>query len=314
MTQTLTRFGYNLKLENWAGRLGNHLIQLSNAIHVASNTKSILTIPPHDTLKRRHYDFRENNIENCNESVSSYFFWPRECFNFPIKHDYVRRCILKNHIASEFQNARTWKPFSLLKHNYITKDTLIINIRSGSDIFRTDPPPQSDYMQPPLSFYQDIIERHNYKRCVIVTESDRLNPVIDRLLGWNNSIQLNLHRNVDDDIRLVLAAQHLVTAHSTFSWCLALMSPNLKVLHQPSSFQISGVPDFNINTYHIENYIPPGSWNGSPQQMELMIKHSRSYITHQAEDPTSYLPLSHMGNTNELIQHNNTKNEAEDSA
>jgi len=180
---------------------------------------------------------------------------------------------------------------------------LLLNMRSGADIFRADPPPQSDYMQPPLSFYKTIIEMHGYQKCVIVTEAPpNLNPVIPALLEWNDNIRLNVHRSVKEDIHLVLAASHLVLAHSTFSWCLALMSRNLRVVHQPSTFTIRGVPDFSIHTYETKNYIQPGKWTAMPDQMRWMIEHPMDSVEHRCEEPNSYLPASCMGHTNDADQ------------
>ena len=295
--------GYQLEISQWVGRLGNHIIQLSNALHVAQKTRSILRVPPHDMFRSRVFDLRSSLDGECNETLKSPFFWPHECFNFPIRHDAVRRQLLQDYLAPEFDRASFLQRVrKAVSGPEVDRNTLLINIRSGTDIFRSDPPPQSDYMQPPLSFYKKIIQLHDYKRCVIVTEADQKNPVIPALLAWNPNISLHQHQDVIGDIRLVLSARHLVLAHSTFSWCLALISRNLRVLHQPGTFPVQGIPEVEIHTYESQHYIEPGTWVGSNAQMDLMISHSTDLIVHKEEMPGDYLPVSCMGLTNDSEQ------------
>lgn len=151
-------------------------------------------------------------------------------------------------------------------------------MRSGHDIFRNDPPPQSDYMQPPLSFYKYVIKNHEYKDVLIVAEKDRENPCIDGLLSWRKNIKIKKHISARDDIRTILSARHLVTCHSTFSWSLALMSKTLKTLHQPDTLVINGVGDYSVYTYTFLNYIIPGEWKATPYQLRLMTHHSENDI------------------------------------
>jgi hypothetical protein len=296
MKQTVDRnafHGFDLILTQWVGRLGNHLIQLSNAIHVAERTKSRLTIPDHASFKRRIFDFRGDHASTG--SKSSCFFWPHECLGHPIEYDAIRRNVFRRHVVKMFlKRERWWWPSK--NSSKVGPETLVINIRSGADIFRADPPPQSDYMQPPFSFYRRIIEDHGYTDCLIVTEADRMNPVIDHLLKWDKRIRLNFHRSVIEDIQLVLSARHLVMAHSTFTWCLALMSDRLEVLHQPDSFKINGVPDIDIHSYHLDGYIEPGTWLASEEQFRMMTDHPLENIIHD-EAGRDYLPRSAFGKT-----------------
>jgi hypothetical protein len=121
--------------------------------------------------------------------------------------------------------------------------------------------------------------------CLIVTQADRLNPCIDALLAWRPQIRIKTHRSVRDDLQTLLSAQHLVMCHSSFSWCFALMSRKLRVLFQPETFRILGVPDLSIYTYHFENYIRPGEWTYTADQRKAMLDHSVSDITVTHEPP-----------------------------
>jgi len=279
---SLDKKGYRIAIDDWVGNLGNHLIQISGGITVAMNTQSTLTTPDHWLLGRLTFDFTDSANRNCMETVAGRFFFQTDCFQFPIVYDRDRRKIFQDHLLPLLARRSLSQYLHDALHrragDAVAADTLVINMRSGKDIFRSEPPPQNDYMQPPLSFYKHIIETNNYADCLIVTEPDRKNPCIEALLAWNPGIRLKTHRSVRDDLRTLLGATHLVTCHSSFSWCMALMSNNLQKLYQSHSFQIRGVRNFSIDTYFLENYIKPGEWTCSPQQLVLMLNHSSDNI------------------------------------
>jgi hypothetical protein len=294
--------GMTLRISHWVGRLGNHLIQLSNAIYVAQRTKSLLIVPQHEIVRQRKYDFRQ--VKSAESEQRSAFFWPHECLGFPILYDAIRRDVLKSFVLPFLQQS-SWirRLLGSMRKPRIDEDTLLINIRSGEDIFRQQPPPQSDYMQPPFAFYQKIIEENGYRKCLIVTEKPpNLNPVIPALLKWNRGISLNVHQSIRDDILLVLNSRHLVLAHSSFSWCLALMSERLQCLHQPYTFQIRSIPDIVIKTYQMKNYIEPGTWTASDAQMRFMLEYPADEIYCSMEDQAESRKYSCFGVTNDDVQ------------
>lgn len=300
---SLEKKGYRVAIDDWVGNLGNHLIQISGGINVAMNTQSTLTTPDHWLLGRLTFDFTDSANSNCMETVSGRFFYQPDCFQFPIVYDRDRRKIFQDHLLPRLgrRNLRQRLHDALHRkgHDTVRADTLVVNMRSGKDIFRSEPPPQNDYMQPPLSFYKHIIETNGYADCLIVTEPDRKNPCIDELLAWKPGIRLKTHRSVQDDLQTLLAATHLVTCHSSFSWCMALMSTNLQKLYQSHSFQIRGVGDFSIDTYFFEHYIKPGEWKCSPEQLSAMLHHSADDIrvVHKPRTGSTFegeLELSHF--------------------
>jgi len=251
---------------------------MSGALNVAEKTQSKLTIPEHRLLKRRTFDFTDRKNDNCLEPVVGRFFYKSDCFQFPVSYDSDRRRLFRTYLYDLLLERTPRERLDDLLNRkaaeYVSPGTLVINMRSGKDIFRSEPPPQNDYMQPPLSFYKHVITAHGYKDCLIVTEADRKNPCIEGLLAWNADIRLKTHTSARDDLRTILSATHLVLCHSTFSWCLALMSKNLKTLFQPATFQIRGVGDLSVYTYTFENFIKPGEWKASPEQLEEMVNHS----------------------------------------
>jgi hypothetical protein len=274
----LDKQGYRISIDGWVGKLGNHLIQLSCALNVAKKTQSHLTIPDHPILNRKAFDFTNRENENCYETVEGRFFFKSDCFQYPLEFDSDRRRVFQDHVLDllvrKSVRDRVAAAVNRNSPESLSSGTLVINVRSGRDIFRSDPPPLKDYMQLPLSYYKHIIESNSYDDCLIVTEPARANPCIDALVSWNPNIRIKRHESVKDDLTTILGATNLVMCHSTFSWCLALMSRNLRKLYQPHTFQIRGVGAFSTDTYSFGNYIMPGEWKCSPEQLELMVNHS----------------------------------------
>jgi hypothetical protein len=167
----LDKKGYRISIGDWVGNLGNHLIQMSGALNVARNTQSRLTVPEHRLLRRRAFAFTDTANDNCLEPVVGSFFYKSDCFQSAIVYDRERRrlfqdflyeLLLRRSFREHFHDLLNQKPGEL-----VGPGTLVINMRSGLDIFRTEPPPQNDYMQPPLSFYKHVIESNNYQDCLI---------------------------------------------------------------------------------------------------------------------------------------------------
>jgi len=296
----LSHTGYNIKIRSWSGRLGNHIWQLSHAIHIAKSTNSKVSFPNHPLFSKLTIDF--SIPEKPKETIEGRFLLKDECYQFPIPDHSTFREILQTYIlphithpplllklmgtlapGSDFGKLPNSFPGDHLflpteKANEITSDTLVINIRSGKDLFRQNPPPQNDYMQPPLSFYTTIIKNHHSPDCLIVTEPDRMNPVIPALLCFRKGVRIKQHDGILGDIDTLLSARHLAISHSTFSWTLALMSKNVKTIHSLKTFPIRGLANTSVREYAFENYINPGEWTASPKQLALMLSHSEHDI------------------------------------
>jgi hypothetical protein len=273
--KNLTNNGYRIEIKGWVGNFGNHMLQLSGALKVAIETESVLTYPQNKIIPNQIFDFRSAKNSQCNLKVTSLFFYHDECFQYPLIYDQERREIAIKYIL----------PLLKKKYNRITNDnqnwdienTLVINIRSG-DIFRDDYNSEDaiksgikNYVQPPLAFYKKIIGQFFYKNIIIVTQPDKRNPVIQELLKQYDKIIIKEHISPLDDFMMLLDAKHLVTCHSSFSWFAALISENLLVLHQPQSFSVKGINDYDVYTYNVENYIPYGSWKATKENLKKMI-------------------------------------------
>ena len=105
---------------------------------------------------------------------------------------------------------------------------LYIHIRSG-DIFNFIRL-KNDYPQPPLCFYESIIDNFSFRKIYILSENDN-NPVINILLKKYKNIQY-LHGSLTQDISYIINAYNLVISCSTFSLGLSRLSKKLKMLIQ----------------------------------------------------------------------------------
>jgi hypothetical protein len=274
----LNKKGYKIEIKSWVGNFGNHLCQLSGALKVAIETESVLSYPDNYLIPQYNFDFRDEKNRNCDLKVSSCFFYHDECFQFPLIYDQERREISINYILPLLENH-----YNILKNHgwsLDTKDSLVINIRSG-DIFRSDYDSIEainsgikNYVQPPLSFYVKVLESFPKQDVLIVTQPDLKNPVIDQLQKMNYNVSVKKHYHPLDDFLTLINSKYLVTCHSSFSWFAALMAKNLCSLHQPSSFSVKGVYDFDLYTYHVKNYISHGSWKPTQENLIKMLTHS----------------------------------------
>jgi len=256
----LDKKGYEIKVNQWYGRLGNNLIQICNAINIALNTQSSVIFPKYRTklLKNLHkFDFSDYN--KCDITVNGFFYYPKHCYGYYTSFLERRKILLKyiNPILN------------LEPVDFVNKNTLVINIRSG-DMF-VEGCPHSEYFQPPLSFYKYIINHGNYDAIIIVTQKDLRNPCIKGLVSWNKDIRL-LTPSPEMAASILLEARHLVIGTSTFSLMLSLLSKNIKCVYTCNAEYKWDSEDYSVKLYKLKGY-PTDNWKCSPEQLRLMMKY-----------------------------------------
>ena len=96
------------------------------------------------------------------------------------------------------------------KYNADPND-LIIKMRAG-DIFLTNFSP--NYAQPPLCFYQKIINENNFKKIYILSNGHE-NPVIDKLMKLYSKIRY-IEGKLVEAISIIVNCYNLVLPVSTF--------------------------------------------------------------------------------------------------
>ena len=132
-----------------------------------------------------------------------------------------------------------------LPYVLVHPNDLYIYIRSG-DIFQYY---HKDYFQPPLCFYQNIINNFTFNNIYIISLK-RNNPVIDKLFIQFKKISYKSNI-LKYDIAYIINAYNLVGAYSTFLNYIAKYNDNLKYFWY---FNINTRVDFyvffNFEFYH----------------------------------------------------------------
>ena len=205
-------------LKTWYGRLGNNIIQLSNAIHIAIAFKHNIKI----NVQHRFFDFSLiekyfNKYNNSEIITDGYNFFYKSKLPFS-------NAIFKQNI--EEKNKILQKAFLINNINKLPENDLVIHIRSG-DIFSSNPHP--DYIPPPLSYYTKEIDKRKYKKIHIICE-DTKNPVVNELRKlYKNAVYEK--NTLEKDIRIILGATNILYSVGSFITSLMFLSNNNKYLH-----------------------------------------------------------------------------------
>ena len=261
--------GSLLRVE-WFGRLGNNLLQLAHVLHLAQETQAEVIVPHADFLSRHSWDFRGNNQQKCQIAITDNFFFSKVCPDlldrtvFPAA---AKRKILQTHVLPVFQIP--------LKHS---RDTVVVHVRGG-DIFTSTPPsPYKSYTQPPLIFYNTVLQLPEVVgRQIVLCTEDFSNPVVN-LLQEQYQERLQVVTDLAEGISIILGARHLVFGQSSFSEMLSLMSPDLQSMYVPFCVgrenlytdlrqQGWGLPGY---CFEYTNYISINGWEGTSEQLQLM--------------------------------------------
>jgi hypothetical protein len=303
----------------WFGLLANNIIQLAHAVYLSKKFGFIIHVPPHEflTVEEKYAlhaikpkEFQQNPYfpstsaatfldlqTKPNKSIGSILPLVRQLFwrfdVLPFSPDIkAYRKVLREDILP------------IIPHHddtLIKDDTLVIHIRTG-EIFQMDI--NRTMIQPPVSFYSELIDKCNFKDIVIVTQDDFRNPCINQLEKLFPDIKIQTSTLVND-ISTILSARNLVIANSTFSLCLALASDKINRLFIPqfditAYFNYTRAPfwpniikyayvagssesqfqnlDLEVHLIKILNYIPMGGWLNEQHQYNTMIEHPREDI------------------------------------
>ena len=214
-------------------------------------------------IKKPIYDKELNitisplNIDTWNNQTSIYFDSKTTFFNIVklFKNNIpIRTYILKNEL------------FSNIKLIDTKLEDLYINIRSGRDVFKRRNRAISNYIQPPLCFYETIISMFNFSNIYIISNGKE-NPVINKLLKSYNNINY-FHGTVKEDVSIILSAKNLVLPCSSFSVELIKLSDNLKNL-----FEFNLISKGDRNLWHFTD------WHLKPLKFNRFIMNpTKEYI------------------------------------
>ena len=205
----------------------------------------------------------QNDIILCPYEIEWNFFYPK--FVIP----QIRTNLIKSEILRNLPNVN------------IQKDSLYIHIRGG-DVFKFKP--NRLYAQPPLCFYEKIINNNKFKTIHIIS-MDEMNPIVKILINKYKNIFFNKN-HFEYDIALLANAYNIVVSVSSFSLSSIKLNNNLKNLWefdmlklvQKLIFLHHHLFKFEIK-YQIHTMKPSDiyiskmfSWKNSKEQIQLMLK------------------------------------------
>jgi hypothetical protein len=264
-------------INNWCGRFGNNIQQISNAIFFCKENSLNFQSPDNEIINTFSANFGQ---VPCNPGL--YFFHIPSKIGSGIP-DYVtgdipllykfRREICKEYIYPNLK-------INLDNVKELDNDTVVMHIRSGDIFSRKDYycPVVSNYIQNPLDYYIKISEKYNK---VIVLTEDYQNPVIPELKKIEKfDIRI---LGIKETIEIMLSAKNIVTSGvSSFGISCALLSKNVKRVYV-SNLVVDEIlnlndliqTDIEVKVIFIdtERYIKWNNWLNSEDQRKLMIEY-----------------------------------------
>jgi len=255
----------NIKIDRWYGRFGNNIVQLIRAMHISLFYHCNLIIPPHKFFNSTYikiYDDIDKNAPNISNELQpvTYFF-----------------AGAKNVDKKIWKSRKGKKIIEILKKYFIPKpihlheNDLVIHIRGG-DIFGPFGG-HPGYIQPPLSYYTNIIKNNEFNDIYICSE-DTKNPCINRLLKSFPKIKFQL-RPFNIDLSLMLGATNLLMSFTTTASSVLIFSDKINTIYKPS-FGFKCVIDYSkdvrYHTIQLNEYkklMKP--WKNTPKQIHTML-------------------------------------------
>ena len=209
-------------------RFGNCFAALNNAIFSCEilYCHNIIIETNNCLIKNKiHYNNSNITIElnkkiNCFESgivcVSIEFFFYYRFKNIDPQNRFF---VLQDEIYNNIPKKNT------------SKNDLYIHIRSG-DIFKNNNERVNEfYVQPPLCFYETIINSFKFREIFIFSE-DKKNPIINLLLIKHSNIHYIHNDDLRVDISYLLNVYNVAFSTSSFITAIVNISKNLKILFE----------------------------------------------------------------------------------
>ena len=164
-------------------------------------------------------------------------------------------------------------------------DTLTIHLRGG-DIFGDNP--HSSYGQPPLSFYEKVLDSRVWTRVVLVAE-DSLNPCLEGIISYctHRGIPTQITgQRLEDATITISKATNLVASRGTFVPAITYLSNVPRNVYQFHT-AIDIIPSTVANHYltirdrdgHYQRAIMGREWRNTAEQRQLMMEYPRNSLT-----------------------------------
>ncbi len=265
------------------GGIGNQLFRINHAILYARIQEATLVIP------------RSMAFHTLNDKALAFDFSTKRRSYDPAKIEQLGPFIHGNE-ATRMLSFR-FRYFNMqeyvkplfdpdARHEPLGDDTLAIHVRSG-DIFQPDGS-NPKYGQPPLSWYQRLIEDSGYRDVVLVTQTrfhqGGPNPVVGEIERRWPHVRI-LSEDLESDFHTLRHARHLALSGGTFAVAAAMLSTRLARLHVPRyargfdpnfthAFPAGEDLGFTRVDYEIRRYEGMKHWRHTKEQVTLMLEHS----------------------------------------
>ena len=168
----------------------------------------------------------------------------------------------------------------------VNKKDLIIHFRS-SDVFQhiNDPDHAPDYAQPPLCFYETILQKFNFENIYLISVDDIYNPVIKELRA--KYPRIIYHENsLEVDISYLVRGYNVVGSISSFLISCIKLNDNLEYFFEYDRYPMcskmfhSHPSIFNFKRNYTTYLMEPSEtyknkmiiWKCTDEQIEIMLK------------------------------------------
>ncbi|WP_318285998.1 discoidin domain-containing protein [Limnospira fusiformis] len=234
------------------GRFGNSIIQLSNAYQVAKSIGVYKIYLPNFWYIKSGTTNTQSGFEIINVNTPDFYHekivLEGMFFDYQVWSKLAPKSISP---PNTYLNMIDLGEAFNLKHSQpLNQQDLVIHIRSG-DIFKN---PHLNYGQPPLSFYQKIIQHQSWHSINLVFE-DKLNHIIEPLIDFCQS-QCTVVRQMSNDLRAdieyLLRAKTLVASRGSFCPAIATISKNLETVYYfEGSFSVFSLDNPNVSCVRV---------------------------------------------------------------
>lgn len=241
-----------------AGRLGNFLVQIRNALHIAVYYGYNILLPKHPFITTTYVVVNKEVTRNAKQWTDKTDFFSKKIPTI----DSTLFTIHKDKVSAIMKDIFVFKNISPLGNN-----DLVIHIRSG-DIFSESPP--SLYVMPPLSYYTNIINQNTFENIYLIAE-DTHNPCIHRLRTLYPKIKFKI-QSLESDVKLVMAAVHVVMSYGTFIPHLLNLSENIRHIYCPSYVKYRNPACITHVTELTDYHASMLPWKNTPKQIEKMLE------------------------------------------
>jgi hypothetical protein len=264
-------FKFPIAIQDWFGRLGNNIQQISLAIMYAKINGFKLTTPDHPNIRSISFGtsrfwWRKYKIKN-----RFFFFSEVDETSRDIKMSYKYVCENIQKIAQEFITPN----FKFQIAEPLGENVLVVHLRGG-DIYQKDEYTNNKYVQNPLSFYENLIL--NFDKTILVCEPGDENPVVSVLKKYPSVIIQS--SSVQEDFSTILRAKNLATSGvGTFAIAAALCSKNLEILFCTDRYLTEHlnpemIKNAKVHCLKLGNeYIKIGSWGADEKNISEMLSY-----------------------------------------